>query len=231
MDRIALILAAGKGSRMGQNKNKQFINICHKPLIAHTISAFNSSESIDKIVIVSGKDEEELIKSIVKEYGFNKVVSIVPGGLKRQESVLKGLLEIKENYSCSVVLIHDGARPFISEKIIDEGICLALKYGASACGVKPKDTIKTIDKDNMSKSTLNREELFSVQTPQCFKFNLILKCHEKVKDDNNIYTDDTAVLEKCGYKVRLYEGSYSNIKLTTPIDLVVAEEIFKRHLY
>ena len=123
------------------------------------------------------------------------------------------------------MLIHDGARPFISDRIIDEGIKYATIYGASAPGVMPKDTIKIKDENNFSLNTPNRETLVSIQTPQVFKFNEILECHRKVKIDKLVVTDDTMVVEKYGNKVYLYDGEYTNIKVTTPEDLILGEKL------
>ena len=124
-----------------------------------------------------------------------------------------------------IVLIHDGARPFISERIIEEGIKYANIYGAAAPGVTPKDTIKVKSKDNVSVDTPDRNTLVAVQTPQCFKYDEIYQCHRKVKEENAIVTDDTSVVERYGHKVYLYEGDYTNIKITTPEDLILADRL------
>ena len=128
------------------------------------------------------------------------------------------------------MLIHDGARPFVTNRILEEGIRYAEEYGASACGVTPKDTIKVKDESGFSERTLDRNRLFFVQTPQCFKLDLILGCYEKLLDDETLFTDDTSVAEHFGHKVFLYEGSYDNIKITTPEDLAVAESILAKRI-
>ena len=127
----------------------------------------------------------------------------------------------------NIVLIHDGARPFISEKIIEEGIKYANIYGAAAPGVTPKDTIKIKNEDNISVDTPDRNTLVAVQTPQCFKQDEIYQCHRKIKEENAIVTDDTSVVERYGHKVYLYEGDYTNIKITTPEDLILAERLIQ----
>ncbi|OFI06918.1 2-C-methyl-D-erythritol 4-phosphate cytidylyltransferase [Clostridium acetireducens DSM 10703] len=221
----AIVLAAGKGKRMKSNINKQFIKINDMPILAHTLNVFNKSKYIDKIILVAAEDEISYCKEkIICKYNFNNVVSIVKGGKERQNSVYNGLKAVK---NCNIVLIHDGARPFISDDIIKKGIEFARIYGAAACGVMPKDTIKIKDTNGFSKSSLNRENLFIVQTPQCFKYDLIRKCHEKLIDKKVKVTDDTSVLEIFNYKTYLYDGDYSNIKITTPEDLIIAKEILK----
>lgn len=225
-DNVALIVAGGKGKRMGAKVSKQFIEIEEKPILYYTLLRFEKCKNIDSIVLVLPKEEIEFSReNIVERYSFKKVKRIVSGGKERQDSVYNGLRAIEH---CNVVLIHDGARPFVENRIIEEGIEWAEKYGAAACGVKPKDTIKVIDSCGFSDHTLNREELFCVQTPQCFRYDTILKAHEYIKDKGLSVTDDTRAVELIGHKVFLYEGSYENIKITTPEDLVFAENLIAR---
>ena len=153
-----------------------------------------------------------------------KVNKIVEGGKERQDSVYNGLLSLNET---DIVLIHDGARPFVSNKVIEDGIKYAEEYGAAAPGVMPKDTIKVKDENSISKETLDRSSLVAVQTPQVFDFKLIKQCHEKVREEKIMVTDDTMVVEHYDNKVYLYEGEYTNIKITTPEDLVLAEYLAK----
>jgi 2-C-methyl-D-erythritol 4-phosphate cytidylyltransferase len=221
----AVIVAAGKGSRMGAEINKQFLNIKDKPILYYTLKAFDCCSLIDEIILVTAKSEMEYCKSeIVEKYQIKKVSNIVEGGLERQHSVNKGLMACND---CEIVLIHDGARPFIENRIIEAGISFAKEYGACTCGVEPKDTIKIKDENGFSAGTLNRASLFSVQTPQCFNYSLIVESHEKAFKNNVKATDDTSVAEYCGHKIYLYEGSYSNIKITTPEDLVIGEKILE----
>lgn len=217
----AIIMAAGKGSRMKANKNKQFILINDKPILAYTIEKFQNSSYIDEIVIVSAENEVSFCKSeIVYKYNFTKVKEVVPGGGERQQSVLNGLKAVK---NAEIVLIHDGARPFVDEKIIEDGVKYAKVYGGAACGVQPKDTIKIKSENGFSKKTLDRSELFCVQTPQCFKYKLILDAHIMAQRRGIFATDDTMIFEMAENKVYLYNGSYNNLKITTPDDLCVAE--------
>jgi 2-C-methyl-D-erythritol 4-phosphate cytidylyltransferase len=224
----AIILAAGKGKRMGSAINKQYLNIKGKPLLVYTLMAF-SCDLIDEIVIVTSEHEMDYCRrEIVEKYGINKVSQIVKGGPERQHSVLNGLLAAK---GFDIVLIHDGARPFVDYSIIEDGIKYANLYGASACGVIPKDTIKIKDDQGFVVKTLDRNSLVSIQTPQCFKYNLILDCHKRLIEEGASVTDDTMVVERYGNKVFLYEGSYSNIKITTPEDLIIGEKIIDGYTY
>jgi 2-C-methyl-D-erythritol 4-phosphate cytidylyltransferase len=221
----AIVLAAGKGTRMGGSVKKQFLNLNDKPILYYALKAFSDDVYIDEIVLVTAEEERDYCrKDIVEKYGFNKVSDIVSGGSERQQSVLNGLNSIKD---CDVVLIHDGARPFVTDEIINSGIKFARLYGSCACGVMPKDTIKVKNQDQFSKETLERSSLVAVQTPQCFKYDIIYSCHSKLSCENISVTDDTMVVERYGYKVYLYEGNYNNIKITTPEDLILAERILK----
>lgn len=221
----AIIVAAGKGKRMGANVNKQFLNINNNPVLYYSLNTFSKSKLIDGIVVVCAKDEIEYCrKEIVERYKIEKVLKVVAGGEERYNSVYNGLKELQD---CEIVLIHDGARPFVTERIIRDGIENAKLYGACACGVVPKDTIKIRDENGFSYKTPDRNKLFSVQTPQCFKYSLIFDCHSKLSQSNINVTDDTSVAELYGNKVYLYEGSYDNIKITTPGDIYIAEKIIE----
>lgn len=220
----AIILAGGKGKRMNSKVSKQFIEIKGKPIIYYTIKKFNENKNIDNIVVVLPQDEVDYFKeNVLKKYTL-KVDKIVIGGAERQDSVYNGLKSLEQD-SVDIVLIHDGARPFISDRIIEEGINYAAVYGASAPGVMPKDTIKIKSEEGFSINTPKRETLMAIQTPQVFKFNEILRCHEKIKEDKILVTDDTMVVEQYGYNVYLYEGEYTNIKITTPEDLILGEKL------
>ena len=220
----AIILAGGKGKRMNSSVSKQFIEIKGKPIIYYTIKKFSENKKIDNIVVVLSKDEVGYFKENILEKYNLKVDNIVIGGTERQDSVYNGLKSL-EDTNTDIVLIHDGARPFISDRIIDDGIKFAQVYGACAPGVMPKDTIKIKNESNFSVSTPERGSLVAIQTPQVFKFNEILECHEKIKINNIVVTDDTMVAEKFGYSVYLYDGEYTNIKVTTPEDLILGEKL------
>ena len=220
----AIILAGGKGKRMRSAISKQFIDIKGKPIIYYTLKKFSENKKIDNIIVVLPEGEVKYFKeNILKKYEL-RINKIVIGGKERQDSVYNALKSLK-NSSTDIVLIHDGARPFISERIINEGIKFAEIYGAAAPGVMPKDTIKVKNEKNFSVDTPNRANLVSIQTPQVFKFDEILECHEKIRYNGEKVTDDTMVVEKYGYSVYLYDGEYTNIKVTTPEDLILAERL------
>ena len=218
----AIVLAGGRGKRMNYHKSKQFIEIKGKPVLVYTLEKFIYNKSIDEVILVLPEDEVDYCKKEVLQRYSLKVDRIVIGGKERQDSVFNALEAMEK---ADIVLIHDGARPFINEKIIEEGIKYANIYGAAAPGVTPKDTIKVKNEDNISVDTPDRNMLFAVQTPQCFKYDEIYQCHRKIKEENAIVTDDTSVVERYGHKVYLYEGDYTNIKITTPEDLILAERL------
>lgn len=220
-----VIVAGGKGTRMGEEISKQFLKINEKPILYYTIKAFEDCKEIDEIIVVIGANDIKYFKNNIKDiYEFNKLNKVVCGGKERQNSVYNGL---KACENCEIVLIHDGARPFVNENIIKKGIEFAKQYGASACGVIPKDTIKVKDEKGLSINTLKRSELFAVQTPQCFGYELIMKAHEYIQDKDIEVTDDTMAVELLGKAVYLYEGDYTNIKITTPEDLILANYLVK----
>lgn len=221
----AIIVAAGKGSRMGLDINKIFINIDEKPIVQYSLECFEKHPNIDEIVIVAARDEIKKFEYIIKCNDMKKVKKIVVGGSTRRESVLNGLNAIKDS---DIVIIHDGARPFINDDLISKGIKYANIYGACTCAVTPKDTIKVKDKLGFIKESLNRDSLISIQTPQSFKYKLILEGHNHKIDENINITDDTSLMEYLGHKVFVYDGEYTNIKITTKDDLIFAEELVKK---
>ena len=218
----AIILAGGKGKRMGAKVSKQYIELKGKPILYYTIEKFASYKNINRIILVLPKDEIEYCKKEVLDKYSLKVDLIVEGGKERQDSVYNALEKLTDD---EIVLIHDGARPFVSERIIEQGIKYAGIYGAAAPGVMPKDTIKIKDENGLSLSTPDRNALVAIQTPQVFKLNIIKECHRRIKEEKRIVTDDTMVVEAYDNKVFLYEGDYTNIKVTTPEDLILAERL------
>ena len=222
----AIVLAAGQGKRMGEPINKQYLKINQHPILYYTLKAFSESNCIDEIIVVVAEGEMEYCKKeIIEKYKLSKVKDVVIGGKERQDSVLNGLRAVS---NCEVVLIHDGARPFINQSIISDAIIYANVYGATACGVQPKDTIKIKNSLGFSAGTPARETLFCIQTPQAFKYDLILDCHIRINQEGIKVTDDTMVVERYGNKVYLFKGSYNNIKVTTPEDLEIGRQILDR---
>lgn len=216
----AIVLAGGRGKRMGSVQSKQYIDLNGKPILYYTLNHFINNKNIDKVILVIPEDELEFCRNEVLDKYNLKIDSIAFGGKERQDSVYNGL---KKADGSDIVLIHDGARPFVSERIIEEGIKYARMYGAAAPGVMPKDTIKVKNQESFSLETPDRNNLVAVQTPQVFDYNIIFGCHKKVKEKHLDVTDDTMVVELFGNDVYLYEGEYTNIKITTPEDLILAQ--------
>ena len=220
-----VIVAAGTGTRMNMGINKQFIKLEGKEIIYYTIEKFYKNKNIEDIVVVVKEEEAEFFrKKILDKYNF-KNIKIAYGGKERQDSVYNGLKSLDKN--CDIVLIHDGARPFVSDKIINKSIEEAKENKAVVVGVQVKDTIKVIDNDNNIVDTPNRSLLWAVQTPQTFDYNLLIKSYEDAFKDNFYGTDDAMLVERIGYKVKMVEGSYNNIKITTQEDLNLGNQILK----
>ena len=216
-----VIVAAGTGSGI----NKQFIKLEGKEIIAYTIEKFYNNSNIEDIVVVVKEDESEFFKKeILDKYNF-KNVKIAYGGKERQDSVYNGLKLLDEK--CDVVLIHDGARPFVSDKIIDKSIEEAKEHKAIVVGVPVKDTIKVIDNDKNIVDTPNRSVLWAVQTPQTFDYNILIDAYKDAFKNKFYGTDDAMLVERIGYKVKMLEGSYNNIKITTQEDLNIGSQILR----
>ena len=220
----AIITAAGKGTRMNSDINKQYIEIAGIPVLARTIEVFQQCEDVDSIILVVNEEDIIFCKNrIVEHYNFSKVKSLVSGGTERQNSVYKGLCVASKD--CKIVLIHDGARPFVTNKNIVDAINAAKIYGACGVGVRLKDTVKICDQNGFVASTPDRSSLWSIQTPQGFTYDIIMDAHEKAIQSNYIGTDDMVLVEKLGIPVKIVEGNYKNIKITTPEDLAIGESI------
>ena len=222
MKNVAIVLAAGQGKRMNSKVQKQYLLIKDKPVLYYTLSAFEKSPLISEIILVTGKDEIEYCrKEIVEKYGFEKVRKITAGGKERYHSVYEGIRVIdKADY----ILIHDGARPFVDEEMI-ERVCEAVQeHKACVVGIPVKDTIKIADDEQFAAQTPDRRKVWQVQTPQTFAYDLIKEAYEKLlAEEPEGITDDAMVVETMtDYKVKLVEGSYRNIKITTPEDLDIA---------
>lgn len=222
MKTVAIILAAGQGKRMNTNTPKQYLPLDGRPVLFYSLEVFQNSD-VDEIILVTEKDQIEYCrKEIVEHYGFDKVKNIVAGGAERYESVYNGLHAIS---SANVVLIHDGARPFVTDDIIKRSIETALKTGACVVGTKVKDTIKEVNENHVAINTPTRDHLWQVQTPQSFQYGLIYHAYERMKQENaKDITDDAMVMERYGTNpVTIIEGDYRNIKVTTPEDMIVAQ--------
>ena len=228
---IAIILAAGSGSRMGNaDKPKQFLPIYGKPLMIHTIEAFEAHDAVDALVIVTNEVFIDQVKVWCKQYDLSKVKAVVAGGDSRQISVYHGLQAVKEiaKNDDDIILIHDAARPLISQKIISDNIKACQEYDAVDTVIKASDTIISSADAQVINSIPNRSELYQGQTPQTFKLSLILEAHEKAKSGliPNV-TDDAKLVLSLGKDVHLVEGSKQNFKITTFDDLMMLKALLK----
>ncbi len=217
----AVVVAAGKGTRMGTAESKQYVVLGDKPVIVHTLEVFERTAEIGEIVLVVGEGDVPRCRRYAERYGLAKVSAIVAGGGERQESVYRGLLALSANVEW--VLVHDGVRPFITADDIVRCRREAESTGAAVLAVPVKDTIKVADADGNVRSTPDRRSLWAVQTPQAFRLSLLKRAHEKAAEERFVGTDDSQLVERIGCTVRIVEGDYRNIKLTTPDDLLWAE--------
>lgn len=222
-----VIPAAGMGKRMESSINKQFLLINDKPILAHTIEKFCNEEYIDEIILVAREDEVKTCRElIIDKYGYKKVNKVIAGGNERRDSVYNGLREVNKN--CDIVIVHDGARPFVSSESIVNSIEGAIRDKACVVGVPVKDTIKIIDENYNIIDTPKRDRLWAVQTPQTFSYKLLVEAYEQSIKEGYEATDDSMIVEKMGYKVKMIMGGYDNIKITTPEDLKLGEVIYKQ---
>ena len=226
---IAIIVAGGSGKRMkGLDKPKQFTLVNGKPLIAYTLEAFDKNENVDSIVVVANTKYFPEVMDICNEYRIEKIMFVVPGGKTRQESVYNGLLGCGASHD-DIVLIHDAARPLVSDRIINENIEACKKYKAVETAIKVSDTIVKSADARTIKGLENREELLQVQTPQTFKYSLILKAHQNArKRMTTPTTDDATLVFQEGKKVHVVMGDRLNFKVTTNDDLELLEAILKK---
>ena len=235
---VAIVLSAGQGKRMGTSIQKQYIELCGKPIICDCLEAFEKSEIIDDVIMVAGAGQEDYVtEEIVNKYHFGKVRAVIPGGKERYDSVWNGLKAIRDGMAGEeakegYVYIHDGARPFVDEQIIKRGYACVKANRACVAGVPSKDTVKIVDENQFAVNTPVRKYVWIVQTPQVFETELITQAYKSLMEhDRENVTDDAMVVEHLsGTKVRLVEGSYENLKVTTPEDLVLAEALLKKRL-
>lgn len=226
----AIVLAAGQGKRMNSAVQKQFLLLNGRPLLLYSLEAFQKSK-IDRIILVTGKEEIEYCREeITVPYGITKADAIVAGGRERYHSVYEGL---KAAEGCEEILIHDGARPLVTEKMIHDALDGARKYGACIVGMPVKDTIKVSDQEGFVASTPDRSHLWQIQTPQAFHYSWIRGAYDRLfsrEEYQQGVTDDAMVLETMtDHRVRLIEGRYGNIKVTTPEDMAVASALLNRN--
>lgn len=221
-----ILLAAGSGKRMKAGKNKLLLTLQGKTVLEHTTEIFQQSPLVDGIIVVAKESELLLVQQIVSPTVYDKIICFTAGGDERQDSVLYGLRQLPIAYER--VLIHDGARPFVTNTLIENLLKFVTPECGTVAGVPVKDTVKRVNTEGLVQETLVRKELWNIQTPQCFYTEAILRCYQQGEIDGYLATDDASLAERYGLVVKVVPGYYENIKLTTPEDLDVAEVFFRR---
>lgn len=227
MNTTVLIPAAGMGRRMGASMNKQYLQLGGQPILARTLALFEQHPAINSIYLIIPAEEIDFFREqILPGCRLTKLAGIVPGGKERQDSVRNGLqqLQMTDVKPDSVVLVHDGVRPLFDSNLIPALIDTAVMKGAAVTGVPVKDTIKEVENE-LIVSTPDRGRLWQVQTPQAFRFELLFRAYQRAAEDDFLGTDDASLVERLGVQPVIIEGDYSNIKITTPEDLLVAEAL------
>ncbi|MCL5987014.1 MAG: 2-C-methyl-D-erythritol 4-phosphate cytidylyltransferase [Actinobacteria bacterium] len=220
----AVICAAGASTRMNSRMSKQLIPLRGKPVIAHTLSEFEKSARVSEVVLVVNRGVVDYYRqNVVERYNFKKVRRVVSGGINRQDSVYSGLLALSPYIE--IVSIHDGARPLVTAELIDKTVELLDDKNGIVVAVPAQDTIKIVGEDGIVVETPKRSSLWAVQTPQVFPLKLIKEAIEHANEEGFVGTDDASLMERLGYKVHIVLGTKENMKITTPIDLTIAEVI------
>jgi 2-C-methyl-D-erythritol 4-phosphate cytidylyltransferase len=222
----AVIVSAGKGVRFMEGQKKQFYFLGGKPILTHTLDKFETCSLIRSILLVVGQEDMDYcLEEFTEKYKFKKISQIVPGGKRRQESVKNGIDALPKD--TDIVAIHDGVRPFVTKAMIEDSVHSAVRYGAVILAMPVKDTIKMSSPDGTVLKTLDRESLWQIQTPQTFQANVIKEAYRRATEEGFIGTDDASLVERLGVKVHILPGSYTNIKITTPEDLLLANLFLK----
>ncbi len=219
----AIILVAGNSKRFGQNRNKNFEKINDKTVLYYSLNAFDKNKYVDDIIIATKEEELSKVKDIIEEENITKSVKIVIGGSTRKQSVYNCIKDVNSD----IVIIHDGARPMINQEYINKCVENMDKFKGTAIGVRSKDTIKITDENNIVINTTKRANTWIIQTPQCFDRKILLEMHNKYKEQD--VTDDCELLEIDNYKIKILEGDYTNIKITTYEDLNIIREFLKQN--
>ena len=217
----AIIVAAGKSERMGAGTDKAFLSLGNKPVVAWSLLAFERCADVDRIVLVVRKEQQLAAKAVARMFGISKLVAVVPGGNKRQESVQAGLAACDAD--TRFVVVHDGARPCVTPDVVSEVVKLAKRVGAATVGHRITDTVKRVEKGTAVSGTEDREKLWAVQTPQAFHFRILANAYKNL--GKNDVTDDCQAVELSGETVRIYENRAPNFKITTVEDLQIASAL------
>ncbi len=219
-----IIPAAGRGKRMGASLPKQFLSLGDRPILVHTLQVFQFHPEVDQIVIATGEEDKQNVWELIKKYQLSKVTSVVTGGVERQDSVRHALKQLQTDW----VLVHDAVRPFISSERIRVLLKEVRTHGAAVLAVPIKDTVKQVGKNGLVEKTPDRSRLWAVQTPQAFRRTLLQQAHNEAEQHNVVGTDDAMLVERIGLPVKVVMGEYTNIKLTTPEDLIIAESFLEK---
>jgi 2-C-methyl-D-erythritol 4-phosphate cytidylyltransferase len=222
---VAIIAAAGQGSRMGGKRAKQFLELAGRPIIIHTIQAFEACEAIQEIIVVLPPADVRGFSAIARPYNLGKVRAVVPGGVTRASSVLHGLQAL-ERQDKDIVAVHDGSRPLVTTAEITRTVQAAEVSGAAILAAPIVDTVKEV-RDGVVTATVPRNDLRRALTPQCFRYEILRQAYEQVDELDATLTDESSLVERLGMPVTVIEGSSRNIKLTRPEDLVIAEALIR----
>ncbi|MDF2724388.1 MAG: ispD [Paenibacillus sp.] len=220
-----IVVAAGKGTRMGTAESKQYLQLRGKPILVHTLQKFQRIAAVEAIVLVTGSGDLERCRDYIGQYALTKVAAVVAGGAERQHSVRIGLDHLPDGIE--VAAVHDGVRPLVAESSVTACLRKAEEAGGAVLAVPVKDTIKVVDRSGRIESTPDRRSLWAVQTPQAFQLELLRQAHEQAERDGFLGTDEAMLVERLGHPVHVVEGTYTNIKITTPDDLTWAERLLE----
>lgn len=218
---VAIIAAAGTGSRMASDLPKQFLQLAGTPIIFHTLKPFELCDSIQEVIVVLPPEASAAFLAQAGKHGLRKLTRVLPGGVTRADSVKRGLMAIR-SATAEIVAVHDGVRPFVTVEEISETVAAARRDGAAILATRVTDTIKIVDGDTVVE-TLARQNLRQALTPQCFRYDLLRQAYDTADANDPSLTDESTLVERLGHKVTIVEGSPRNIKITTPRDLLIAE--------
>lgn len=222
-----IIAAAGQGNRMQSSINKQYLLLNKRPIISYSLDFFDKLDVVDEIVVVTGEKELDYCENeIIKRFKYNKVSAVLPGGAERQDSVWAGLNKLGSD--TGLVAVHDGARPLLSLEVFRRLLEAAEQWGAAIPGVASKDTLKMVDKEGLVNRTPDRSTMFAIQTPQVFRYEQLLAAYRQAYQDDFRGTDDASLFEHYIGRVKVVEGDYNNLKITTPGDLFLAEALLRQ---
>ena len=213
---------------MGGRSKKTYLPLANRPILAHTVASFDSCMLVDSIVVVVAAEDVSDCREMLTEYSFLKVRDVIAGGATRQQSVYLGLQRIPHS---DIVIVHDGVRPFVTHPMLEDCVEAADQFGAATLGVPVKDTVKIASRDGFVQETLDRSTLWAIQTPQAFRYSLLLAAHQRADEQGLDATDDATLVEELGHPVKLVRGDYANLKITTPEDLAIAETLMQPTKY